>query len=207
MAKVKTSQIQRITNRPNEGARVAITNFARNEKGESTVEFNLLAAPVPDRRYAADVGTVLKGSSGCRVIFGQSSLGPSDSKKHALRSVIDIQISMRGVREFLKSLESVKDALAMTGIKAFDLLSEIEEPEHAAGLTANLIPIAFANEECCMDFYQLSPFVRSALGKGGDLAVEPVVRVNLPTGLFVGIVERLAAYVEPEAQKPNKGGG
>lgn len=207
MSKQKYPPIQRVTNRPNEGARLEITRSQQGEGGENTIEFNLLSAPVPDRRYPADVGAVLKTPSGCRLIFGQTSVGAKVGKGCALRSVIDIHISMRGVREFLSSLESVKDALARTEIAAFHLLDELQEPEHAAGLSANLIPIAFSDEECCMDFYQLSPFVRSGLSKGGELAVEPVVRVNLPTGLFIGIVERLAAYAKSPPRSTTEAGG
>ena len=114
-------------------------------------------------------------------------------------------MTMQAIREFLNTLDKVREGLAKTGIKPHQLLDKFEEPPHAAGLTANLVPMAFSNDECCMDFYQVSPFVRSALQKGGELFVEPVVRVMLPTGLFLGVIERLdhLASHEGAAGKPS----
>ena len=79
----------------------------------------------------------------------------------------------------------------IAAVTPFGLIESLQEPTQTVGLTANIVPCAFSDAEACMDFYQLSPFMASALVAHGDVYAEPVVRVTLPTGLFVALIGRL----------------
>jgi hypothetical protein len=105
--------------------------------------------------------------------------------------MVEVQMSDASVTQFIESLSEAREKIRL--FTRLDLIEKFEEPTQTVGFTANLVPVAFSGPECCMDFYQLSPFMRSTMEKGGTDAIqaEPVVRVSLPTGLFHAMVHRL----------------
>jgi hypothetical protein len=193
MAKGKTFPIQRIP-RPGEGAKLVVTEQKHTVDGETTLKLDMLQAQVPDRRYVADCGTVLRSGDVFRLVFAQSKTSPT-----GLRSVIDVQMMRPAVSMFLSSLETVQENLTQGQAQPLALLGSYEEPSQAVGLAANVVPIAFSGSEACMDFYQMSAFMMSTLAKGADVYAEPVVRVTLPTGLLIALIAKLTTLASQQS--------
>ena len=185
MSKGKTVQLHRV-GRPGEGSKLTVMQHMRSADGASSVTVDMLQAQVPDRRYVANCGTVLRSGDLFRLVFAQSKTSSA-----GLRSVIDVQMMKPAVATFLGALDSIQTKLAPHQSNSMDLLDSFDEPAQAVGLAANVVPVAFSDAEACMDFYQMSAFMLSSLGSSGDVFAEPVVRVTLPTGLFVALVDRL----------------
>jgi predicted RNA-binding protein len=194
MAKAKTVQIHKVKMRQGEGVRLVVTDRKKEADGE-TITIDMQEAPVPERRYVADAAAVVNGAAGFRVIFGQTKLSASGAAALELRSMIDIQMSRRAVGQFLSTLVNLDPG--WDGIETIPLLQNINEPAQTAGLSANLAPVGISGHECCVDFYQMSPFSSGNLKSGGDIYAEPVVRVMLPTGLFVSVARQLATMLGP----------
>src|SRR5690349_345088 len=131
MAKPKPLQVQRFTSRPGEGARLAITDTRKEPNGGTSMAVDLGNAPVPERRYVADQAAVVRtASGGFRLVFAQSKLGEMNP---ALRSMLDVQMSARGVRQFVDSLDRVREPLGRLGVQPMALMEEFAEPPQAVG--------------------------------------------------------------------------
>lgn len=142
---------------------------------------------------------VLSAQDGARLIFGQAKVAGE-----GLRSLVVVHITSLGVRQFLRStpgvLEVARDYLKRNRMSVAKLTDIKEEPSQTAALAANLVAAAFSDTEACLDFYHASPFVMMSVKSGGDFAANPVVRVSLPTVLFVAMCEKLEsmkAQIQP----------
>jgi len=85
-------------------------------------------------------------------------------------------------------------------------LTEIEEePEQTVTLFANMIGLAFAGREACMDFYHASAFSMHQANQNRKMAVESVVRVILGSGLLLPLLDRLHELEEslPKERGPS----
>jgi len=159
------------------------------ESGRAMV--NMATATVPDRRYTADFANVLDTGIEFNLLFGQRRI----TAKHALRSLIVIHFSYDAVPRFLESMEKIndwRDTLVKAGVKSIDLDDLGEEPEQTVSLTANNLIVGFAGREACMDFYIASAFALHGMNKNMNLPVDGVVRISLPTVLFMAILEKIA---------------
>jgi len=58
-------------------------------------------------------------------------------------------------------------------------------------VTASIVMAGYSGTNGCMDFYYASPFSMQQMAVFKKLAVEPVVRVNLPTGLVFAMLDGL----------------
>ena len=188
----KNQLVQRLT-RPNEGVAIDIIRHPMREGAKSQqISMDMSSAPVPDRRYPADVASVLVSDDMVRLLFGQRKLTGT-----GLLSVLVINISFWGVRQFLSSMVGV----AKTGrthmeehrIPAAQLFQVKEEPNQTVPLAANIIAAAYAGREACMDFYHASSFSMRGLGLGAGFFAEPVVRITLTTPLLLAIHDGLEA--------------
>jgi len=64
-------------------------------------------------------------------------------------------------------------------------------------LTGSIVLAGYSGTDGCMDFYYSSPFAMQHVSVIKKMAIESVVRVNLPTGLFFAIVKRVQEVVAP----------
>jgi hypothetical protein len=189
----KVEPLQRLTRthiRPNEG--VVIPVFRSPDEGGQTYGADLSQAPVPDRRYSADVAAVLIGDDLVRLQFGQ--LTPSGS---GLASILVIKVSFSGVRNFLKSMASVvtvlEPLLNRLGVAKQDATALKGTAEQAVTVDANIIAAGFAGRDACMDYYYASAFAVAAIPHTSNLHIDPVVRITLASSLMLAVYERLDA--------------
>jgi hypothetical protein len=149
-------------------------------------------APVPERKYVANVGEVTYEKDGVLyLIFGQRTVG---GHARELRTIIEIAVSSVGALMFLKSLEPIREQLKVLDRQAGSIDGDVAQEVPAtqtATLAANLIVIAFSGREAVMDFYHASPYVLSQLKNNGKFAVDPVVRVILPSKLLLAIISKI----------------
>lgn len=185
MSKTK-HPVNRITDRPGEGAHVGITSKQTISVGGTTgmsYAVDMSSSPVPDRRYVADVASVVQDSDMVQLIFGQRTLG-----NHKLRSLVVIHMPGAAILGMLRGAEELLTAID-TFIAKFNvqevILTDIgEEPSQTVALQASIAVASFSGRDACIDFYYSSPFVIWQVTKGGRFAVEPIVRVMLPTNLW-----------------------
>lgn len=185
-------------NRPGEGSssiNVSVQTFISTD-GRSIAQLgvNLSQTVVPDRKYAADTCAVSYANQVVRIIFGQERFND-----HGLRSAVVVKMSPRAVVQLLAMIDSsmpagIVEALCSTeGVEVQKLASSTLEPAQATVvLAANLALPALSGMEACIDFYQASPFALGVAMQSADkLAVEAVVRVDLSTGLLLGLIQEL----------------
>lgn len=152
---------------------------------------NLMNLPVPDRHYSADVGYVKYARETVHILFGQERFG-SDS----LRNLLILKMTPAAVRTYLDTLvneqpTSIAKQSALAGIEAEVLPEFQEEPRESVTLNANVVLAAVSGREGCMDFYYASPFSKGASVQSRKLALDPVVRIDIRTSLFLGLNSKL----------------
>jgi hypothetical protein len=145
---------------------------------------NLSQVPVPDRRYPADVVSIVSDEHMVRLLFGQRKIAGA-----GLRSLLVIHMTFDSIHQFLGSFEAVEKKVSEMLKKLPDgKLAKIdEEPQQTVALAASIIVAGYSGAESCLDFYHTSPFSIQTVQAGGKLAVEPVVRVTLPTSTFLAM--------------------
>ena len=175
--------------RPNSGSRLSIVRRDLGN-GNHEMEIQLGDAPVPERRYTADVAGILTSRDYARIIFGQTKIGSTE-----LRSMLDIHFPLRAIKRFLvgavKLEEAFKAMSQITGAQTEQMIEFSDEPSQTVALSANSITAALSGSEACMDYIHISPSAIERAAKGEDLFAEPVVRVNLSTGLMMAVIEKL----------------
>lgn len=158
----------------------------------SQMGINLARAPVPDRKYAADTCSVSYANQTIRISFGQQRLN-NDGK---LRSLVVVLLSPPSIAEFIKSTHSVvnpsfAEIAERVGFVAEELPKLREEPDQSIALAANMILVAMSGFDSCLDFYQASPFAIRTAAHTHKLAVEAVVRIDLRSGLLLGLLDEM----------------
>lgn len=192
--------------REGEGAALDLTvNHDVNVSGQSLslLKIDFRTAPVPDRRYAADMcaATYLKHT--VRIIFGQQRIN-SDN----YRTLLVISMSEMAIAQFLFSVDQTKDPsfeeIAQgAGIEIEPIGNISEEPEQTVSLSANMVLIAVSGDEASMDFFKASPFSLHAAPHRGKLFLDPVVRVDLTTSALLGLIRALRVFAT-QFRKSNK---
>jgi len=159
--------------------------------GATTFGLSFAEIPVPPRRYAADVCNALIHRQQVLIIFGQDSV-----YGETLDSALQVRMTPSAVRAMLLSMEkmdgqSLEDVIRIEhiGKEALTVISSV--PAQEAKVVANFAAIAMAGMETCIDFFHASPFAMHKMNQTGQLYVEPIVRVDLQTGLFVSLLEKL----------------
>ncbi|HEY6299117.1 MAG TPA: hypothetical protein VIW95_05680 [Candidatus Binatus sp.] len=183
--------------RPGEGREIEVLRrTVPGADGSSTLELqiDISHAPVPDRRYLADAAAVLFESDTLRIVLGQKGLVGSK-----IRSAVILFLSPHAAIQFLKSCEQFLPEIRKYADehKIHEALVEIQdEPAHITSVAANIILAAFSGREGCLDLYNSSPFVMGIVQKGGKMALDPILRVDLTTGLLVAVLDKLEELKE-----------
>lgn len=178
-------------NRPHEGSNVpAIIGQTTVVNGleVKTAAIKLDEAPVPERKYVADVCGLTYEPGTVKLLFGQRRIG-----SEGLRSLLVIQMFPSGVARFMSAIDQVSphslDHLAQAaGIQAEQSKPITEEPAQTVALAAGFCLFAASPEETTLDFYQASAFAMSNMVHSRKLAVDPVVRIDLRTSLLLALV-------------------
>jgi hypothetical protein len=149
-------------------------------------------APVPQRRYAAEICDIVRNDLEVRIIFGQRSLFGDD-----LDTALVIRMTPKATVEFIESMHEM-DIASMKGelnLPVENLTPITSKPLQTANVVSNLVSVGVADHETCLDFYHASAFALGKATKQSHLEIEPVVRVDLRTSLFVPLVSRLSKIV------------
>ncbi|MBI4703441.1 MAG: hypothetical protein HY744_20195 [Deltaproteobacteria bacterium] len=191
----------RLRQREGEGVSVTVRRLPIADAGPSRIErLDLAAARVPGRRYQADAGDAVARDGRVQILFAQRRC------LAGLRSLVVVNVSPEGVRNILAScvefLPRLREYLDSRKLPAAVPLERTEEPAQAVALVANLALIAYADTEALIDFYHASAWSLRVLAQGGqDLAVDPVVRVDLSVTLLRLVLDRLQE-LERELPEP-----
>ncbi len=194
MALKRSTQVQTIHHRPGEGHVVDMT-VVSTDANSVTGQFDLGGLPVPERRFSCDsVGLQTRGTL-IQLLFGQSQpIGDG------LLSMLVVNISRENVVQFLRTVggKFSEDYLASHVGAGVDELTDFQrKADQTVVLTGSIVLAGYSGTDGCMDFYYSSPFAMQHVSVIKKMAIESVVRVNLPTGLFFAIVKRVQEVVAP----------
>lgn len=206
MAKKRQITSSQVLIRPGEGTLLdVLPETEPTPAGSTSITFavQLGSAPVPDRKYVADVCTVLYSPNGFRLLFGQERLGGKE-----LRSLVVIHMAAAGVARLIKSFENMKqpslaELVETLAVQPESLSTMPQEPDQTVALSANMTLGAIAGREACLDFYQASPFSIVAVRKAKKLGLDPVVRIDVRTTLLLGLLDELRKLVSelPDSER------
>ena len=154
------------------------------------IQLDLSQAAVPERSYTADAAGVVFDGVRVKILFAQRRLDGT-----GLRSLIVLPMSTDSVRQLMGTtktfLPQVGAFMDRNGMKPADLLGVDREPDQTVALPANMATISYAGRDATIDFYHASAGSIHALKKSDGLAIEAVVRVDMPTGVLVSLVAKL----------------
>ncbi len=188
--------------RPGEGAALHVTRVSRvgvDGKTTAALGVNLASAPVPERKYVADVFDVSFEDGLARLLFGQARI---DGK--GLRSLLVIHLGGEAAAHFMESTSAKSGPDAMTFEQSLESLKlnaakpmkNMEEPTQTVALKASAMYSAFSGVDSCIDFYQISP-ASIHLSRNSDyLGVDPVVRVDMRTPILLGVIDSLREHAK-----------
>lgn len=171
-------------------------NVVAQPDGATIVRMSLdmANAPIPDRRYSADVAAVALRDDSVLMLFGQRRIeGPE------LRSLVIVRLFPEPVQRFFESstefIEDLRAVLARNNLDEREVGSTLKEPEQTVALAGNLLAAAYSGHEAVLDLYQLSPMVihKLRLQSANSVPLDPVVRIDLPTTLLAGVFTALEA--------------
>ncbi len=182
--------------RPGEGAAVHVQQRLVPVVGGTVLELLLRLgdAPVPDRRYPADLAWVDRNDGHVRLMFGQRRL--SGDK---LRSLVIVTMTCEAAERFLSTCLDFGPALQKylhdSRTDSAELIALSDEPEQTVVLVANIVALAHSSNEATLDFYHASArAMHEAISQKADrIGVEPVVRVMLSGALLDAILTKCRA--------------
>jgi hypothetical protein len=182
--------------RPGENTVPVFKQVAPNPDGTSqtTISINFNDVPIPERRYVAELGGIVFDGTIVKILFGQKRVVGD-----TLRSLIVIVFSPDALRRFLEMctnfLPELHEIASKNNLTIFPLTSINDEPTQTVAMASNLIAAARAGREATFDFYHCSAAsLHESQSKNSDrLAVEPVVRVDLPLNLMIAIIDELVS--------------
>lgn len=188
--------------REGEGTPIAVrVRYDVGVEGQSVgqLEVDVGSAPVPDRRYVADMYGVYTEEGMFQLVFGQRRLKSKDP-----RSMLIIQLSRVAVQQILANVDQVKNPTFVEIVKAMGRAPAApndfqSEPAQTVELSANLVLTAMAGDEAVIDFYKASPFSFHAAPHRGKLSVDPIVRIETRSDITMGVIQELRARVASEA--------
>jgi len=182
--------------RPGEGAQIDVAvQKGMSVSGQSLtgMSFDFRDAPVPDRKYVAGIYRVEFTDDEVRLLFGQRKYGAANE----LRNLLVIHLSGSCVQQFLRITDEMTsptylEIAAVTNIKPTPMFTLDKEPENTTvELAANLMISAMSGDEAVLDLYKYSPFSILAVQHGARLALDPIVRIDLRSTLFLGLLSEL----------------
>jgi hypothetical protein len=173
--------------------------------GTTDVELslNLQEVPVPERRYVADIAWVVQRDETLRFMFAQANLTGV-----ALRSLVVVTVFPETIRNLVKACEESPGEGAkgdlmpplfahltdfMKHAKPQPLRPFSDEPSQTVALTGNLISISLSGREAEVDFFHIAPNVLRKVNHSNEVAVDPIVRIDLPTALLASVLNEVKA--------------
>jgi hypothetical protein len=193
-----------------EGEGVALDVRVKHDVGVSgqsvaLMEVDFRNAPVPDRRYVADMYSVADERRSIQLMFGQWRI-----KSEVLRTLLIIQMSPIAVKQFLVMIDQVKnpsfpEIVQALGSAAVPPSVVDQEPDQTVELSANMLLTAMSGDEATIDFYKASPFSLHAATQRGKLSLDPVVRVDLRSDLALGAINELRKTADRMTQQNKTG--
>lgn len=166
-----------------------------SSKGFISFGVDISDAPVPQRRYAAELCSIQQRNGQLKLIFAQASLDDA-----GLDSALVVRLNPGAAKRMLASIDEmdspgVAEIARLMHIEPEPLSDIHQRPQQMANVVANLAAIALSGYETCIDFYNASPFAMRDMQKTQELAVEPVVRVDIQTALFLSLIAGLRTVV------------
>ena len=146
--------------------------------------------PVPDRRLSCDTVSVVKDEYLVKLLFAQKEVVGK-----GFLSLLVVQMSFDAVRQFVRTMVPLEEGVRRLEQGNFPIgrVSDIQErAQQSAVVTSSMILAGYTGTDGCLDFYYTSPFSIHSINLGNKIAVESVVRVNLPTPLLIALWRRLA---------------
>jgi hypothetical protein len=168
-----------------EGEPVPLVALGQEHQGQFGVDVS--KAPVPQRRYAAEICSLSGDMHEVRIVFAQRCL-----MGDTLESAIVIRMSRKAAGEFLNSVDmpQIESMVATGSVELLDTITG--RPRNTANMVANLVSVGVVDNETCMDFYHASAFAIAKIHNQSKLELEPVVRVDLRTSLFLPMMQKMA---------------
>lgn len=155
------------------------------------VGLDVSKAPVPSRRYAAEACAVDSDGRDMRIVFVQSAVFGDE-----IETALVVRMNPTAVVQYAESVTSMKspnltEIAEIMKVVPEPLLEIKSRPHQTVKVVANLVSMAVAGHETCIDFYHASAFaVRKSEGQN-KIEVEPVVRVDMSTSLFLSLNDRM----------------
>lgn len=183
------------TIRAGEGAPVGVQVSRLADGDGSGIAFavEVAAAPVPDRRYAADVAGAIVSEKLTRLFFGQTKLVGSE-----LRSLLVVHMGLSATARFLENSEGLIASIreycerAKVALEPQQVLEA--EPNQVVAVEANILGVTFAASEATIDCYHLAPDSIHRLkvaGTASEIGLDPVVRIMLPVQALLTLYDSL----------------
>jgi hypothetical protein len=152
--------------------------------------------PVPERRYVADLVGLQRDDDVVRFMFGQASVVAD-----RVRSLVIVSVFTDSIRNLIKSLgpflPALREVIDRNAIRQGTLHTFRDEPPQTVALVANLVAITFSGREGELDFFHLGPNALRKVNSGNEVAVDPIVRIDVATSSVAALVARLVE-LEPE---------
>ncbi|MDO9357895.1 MAG: hypothetical protein Q7T70_02740 [Polaromonas sp.] len=189
MVTKKPTAIQKLHYRHGEGHTVDVT-IAGVAGNVLTSFLDLSSLPVPDRRFSCDAVGVDVAGGIYRLLFAQRK--PVGSE---LLSMLVINMAPESVEQFLatvseKFLAASRD-LPPAILAASSVTQFAENADQSVVLNSSVIMTGYSGSNGCMDFYYASPFAVQQIATLRKMALESIVRVNLPTGILLALIKEL----------------
>lgn len=155
-----------------------------------SLSLDFTTAPVPDRKYVADVAWVVQATDSIKLLFGQNKVSSG------LRSLLVINISPESAKVFINAIDlvqkpSFREIAELTQLAIPQLIEITEEPEQTIAFKANIISGSVSGHDACIDFYYISPISMRNLATMDKAGIDAVVRVDIQVNLFVAFIEQL----------------
>ena len=208
MSKNERKKVQPVM-RQNDGIAMGVKKtIEMRPDGQSVVAVSIdfTTAPVPDRKYVADIASVIGYDHSIKLLFGQNKL------PKGLRSLLVVDMSPSAITKFVTTISEVnnpsyRDIAELTQLSTPKLTKITDEPDQTVAFKANIISSAASGEDACIDFYYISPFAMRDLATNDKVSIDPVVRVDIQVNLFVSLLEELERVVKKYPQLKEYGHG
>jgi hypothetical protein len=188
-----------------EGHAVDLEPIGQAHDGANRFKLDVTQAPVPQRRYSADTAFVVYGGTDVKFVFAQTCLFGD-----GFESALAVRVNPQAFADLVSSLRVAKAAelsrvADVLKIKPEGLTEVKTRPVHTVNVVANVFGFAIAGHETCIDFYHANAFAIGKSEGATKLEVEPVVRVDLRTSLFMSLVSKAEDILAQVANVDGKG--
>lgn len=159
-------------------------------KSVLAVSLDLSSAPVPDRKYLADVASIISTSHSIKLLFAQNKLNGD------LRTLLVVDISSEVAQKYIKAVDEMpgtnfQQIAALNKQPIPELSIFTDEPEQTIAFKANALSGAVSGLDACLDFYYISPVAMRNFMQTDKIDIDAVVRVDMHVNLFVSLINEL----------------